>query len=33
MEDPFQVLGVEPDADDKQLKKAYRRLALKCVPF
>jgi hypothetical protein len=31
MEDPFKVLGVQADADDKQVKKAYRRLALKCA--
>jgi preprotein translocase subunit Sec63 len=25
------VLGVQADADDKQVKKTYRRLALKCT--
>lgn len=28
-QDPHKVLGVEPGADDKQVKKAYKKLALK----
>lgn len=29
MDDPFEILGVQADATEKQLKKAYRRLALR----
>lgn len=29
--DPFEVLGVEPSADEKEVKRAYRKLALRCA--
>lgn len=32
MTDPYQVLGVSPDADDQQIKEAYRALAKKYHP-
>ncbi len=31
-EDPWRVLGVSPSANDQQIKKAYRKLALKHHP-
>jgi hypothetical protein len=31
-EDPWATLGVSVDADDKQIKRAYRKLVLKCAP-
>ncbi len=31
-EDYYQVLGVEKDADDRSIKKAFRKLALKYHP-
>ena len=32
MNDPYQVLGVRPDASDDEVKRAYRELARKYHP-
>lgn len=29
---PFEILGVSPDADDKEIKAAYRKKTLECHP-
>ena len=29
--DPFEVLGVEPSANEQEVKRAYRKLALRCA--
>lgn len=31
-DDPFEVLGVSPDADDRELRRAYRSAALQFHP-
>jgi hypothetical protein len=33
LEDPYRTLGVRANADEKEIKAAYRKLALKCVPL
>ena len=32
MKNPYSVLGVSPDADDEEIKKAYHRLVRKYHP-
>jgi len=32
LQDPHTTLGVEPGADEQSVRKAYRKLALKCAP-
>ena len=32
MKDPYEILGVRPDANDGELKQAFRRLARECHP-
>ena len=32
MTDPYKVLGISPDATDEEVKKAYRRMAMKYHP-
>ena len=29
IDDPYKVLGLSPDATDEEIKKTYRRLAMK----
>ena len=31
-DNPYQVLGILPTADEEEIKRAYRRLAMECHP-